>query len=121
MTFLGFCHSIQDAFAFFVCLASGQLSINLRGFHFCAPIALHDFDSFLSILVPVRLGPRRAHRAHSVSIAAVMGDIGLVFSCCTVMMSATEPMINIAASKVRSVTVSWANNAPSSMATIGFT
>src|SRR5438445_9051422 len=43
----------------------------------------------------------RIYRAHSVSIAAVIGGIAFGFICWTVMMSATEPMINAAAIKVR--------------------
>src|SRR5438045_1315482 len=113
MSFLGFGHALENRFSFFVRLARGEIAIGLRGINLGAPIALHDLDG----LGFARFG---IHLAHPVSIAAVMGGIGLE-SCCTVMMSATEPMINIAARSVRSVTVSCANNAPSNTATIGFT
>ena len=62
-----------------------------------------------------------AHRAHSDSIAAVIGGSALALRCCMVMIRATEPMMSAAASKVHKVTVSFANNAPSNTATIGFT
>src|SRR2546423_2705668 len=48
----------------------------------------------------------RVQRAQSVSIAAVIGGNAFGLSCCTVMIRATEPMINAAASSVRNVIVS---------------
>src|SRR5436853_271826 len=60
-------------------------------------------------------------RPLSVSIAAVIGGNVFALSCWIVIMSATEPMINAAASNVRNVTASWANKAPSKTATIGLT
>src|ERR1700730_16276876 len=74
-----------------------------------------------SVLGHIALKSFRFYRGHSVSIAAVIGGSVFVLSCWTVIMSATEPMIKAAASSVRKVIVSWANNAPSNTATIGLT
>src|SRR5205823_12473675 len=111
MAFFRFRHSIQNAFPFFVGLAARELAINLSSLNLGAPIALHHLDCLSVIL----------HRAHSVSIAAVIGGNALGFNCRMVMMSATDPMINIAANQVRSVTTSCAKRAPSNTATIGLT
>src|SRR5713101_3400432 len=116
MAFFRLRHAIQHTFSFFVGLARRELAINLGRPHFRTPVAFYHFDCLPSILLGLGF-----HRAHSVCIAAVIGGSVFVLSCCTVIMSATEPMINAAASSVRKVTVSWANNAPSNTATIGFT
>src|SRR6266446_400667 len=126
MTFLRFRHAKKNSFALLIRFATGKSAIRLRGLDFSAPVALYYFDG----LSPARrsfggggsiLSRFGFHRPHSVSIAAVIGGSDFDLSCCTVMIRATEPMINAAASRVRKVTVSWANKAPSKTATIGLT
>src|SRR6266849_410381 len=86
MAFFRLRHTIQNTFSFFVGLARGELAIHLRGLHFRTPVAFHHFDCLPSILLGLGF-----HRAHSVCIAAVIGGSVFVLSCCTVIMSATEP------------------------------
>ena len=126
MTFFGFSHAKKNSFALLIRFATGELAINSCGLDFSAPVALHYFDC----LSPGRrslggggsiLSRFGFHRPHSVSIAAVIGGNVFALSCWIVIMSATEPMINAAASNVRNVTASWANKAPSKTATIGLT
>src|SRR5437899_841899 len=116
-----FGHPQQNAFAFLVSLALGQIAIGLRGLDFRLPVARDHIDRFPSIF---RL-TRRIFAAHCVqsagSNAALMGGSTLALSCCAVITSATEPIMRAAAINVRTVTVSPAKRAPNNTATIGFT
>src|SRR5437870_1124793 len=98
MTFFGFRHAKKNSFALLIRFATGELAINSCGLDFSTPVALHYFDCLSSILS--RFG---FHRPHSVSIAAVIGGNVFALSCWIVIMSATEPMINAAASNVRTL------------------
>src|SRR5260370_12861732 len=115
MAFFRLRHTIQNTFSFFVGLARGELAIHLRGLHFRTPVAFHHFDCLPSILLGLGF-----HRAHSDCIAAVIGGSVFVLSCCTVTMSATDPMINAAASMERNGTVSSAHKEPCNTATTAF-
>src|SRR5437764_14731651 len=111
MTFFGFRHAKKNSFALLIRFATGELAINSCGLDFSTPVALHYFDC----LSPARrslggggsiLSRFGFHRPHSVSIAAVIGGNVFALSLWTVTISATEPMINAAASNVRTATSS---------------
>src|SRR5437879_8527503 len=130
MALFRFGHPQENAFAFLVPLALGQIAIGLRSLDFRLPVALDDFDCFLSIrstAVQDRFFriTRRIFAAHnfqsSGSNAALMVGSTLALSCCAVITSATEPIMKPAATSVRMVTVSPAKRAPNRTATIGVT
>ena len=121
VAFFRFRHAQENAFAFLVRLARGQIAIGLRGLDFSLPIALDCIDRLLSLL----WGTRWIFAAHNIqsagSNAALIGGSTLALSCCAVITRATEPIIRAAAINVRTVIVSPAKRVPSSTATIGFT
>jgi len=121
MPLLRFRHPQQDAFAFLVLLAFGEIAINLCCLNFGPPIAPDDFDRFLSILRSVGWVVV-LHRAQSVpAMDAAKGAVAPAFICWAVITTATEPIINPAPKSVRNVNFSPANAVPSKTATTGFT
>src|SRR5664279_3445740 len=112
MSLLGLGHAQQNTFALLIGLPLGQIPVNTRRFDFSAPVLLQCLDRF---------GVLRHGNNHSARARAASTGIGLDFDCCTVMTSATEPMMSPAASKARAVSVSPANKAPRITATMGFT
>src|SRR5262249_21112659 len=121
MALFRFCHAQEDAFAFLVSFALGEVAIRLRSLHFGLPIALGYFDRLLSI----PWGRRLTFAIHNVqsagSSAALIGASTFALSCCAVITSATEPMMSAAAISVRFVKVSPAKSVPNKTATIGLT
>jgi hypothetical protein len=53
MAFFGFGHAQENAFAFLILLALGQIAIRLRCLNFCLPIAFDDADRLLPIFALV--------------------------------------------------------------------
>jgi hypothetical protein len=49
MALFGFGHAQKNALASLIALASSQIAISLRGFDFCPPIALNNFDRLLRL------------------------------------------------------------------------
>src|SRR6266513_794579 len=116
-----FRHAQQNAFAFLVPLALGQITIRLRSLHLSLPVPLDYLDGLRSSFL-IRRTILTAHNFQSAgSNAAPIGGSILALNCWAVITSATEPIIRHAAIKVRMVSFSPAKSAPSRTATIGFT
>src|SRR5207237_10025715 len=110
----------ENAPAFLVVLALGQIPIGVRGLYLRLPVALSDFDRLLSIFGitrPIFV----AHTFQSAgSSAELMGGSTRACSCCAVITSATEPIMRLAATSVRTVKVSPSKSVPNKTAKIGF-
>src|SRR6059058_2319987 len=138
MTLFRICHAQKNAFAFFVALTLREIAVGLRGLDFGLPVAPCNIDRLLMIFLlgghatlkrkdgrfPMRrTGDRRSLirlRVQSAgSIAALKAGSTRARSCWAVIISATDPMIRVAATNVRTVTVSPAKKVPSRTATIG--
>ena len=87
-----------------------QLTVNAGGLQFRLPVFLQRFNGLWIV-----------HVSFAVSKQATGAGTGFDLVCCTVITSATEPMISPAASAVRGLSVSPAKRAPRITATIGLT
>src|SRR5437773_11872627 len=116
-----FRHAQQNAFAFHVPLALGQITIGLRRLDLGLPVPLDYLDGLRSSFL-IRRTILAAHNFQSAgSNAALTGGSILALNCCAVITSPTEPIIRHAAIKVRMVSFSLAKSTPSRTATIVFT
>src|SRR5437773_10893307 len=93
MPLFRFRHSQQNAFAFHVPLALGQIRIGLRRLDLGLPVPLDYLDGLRSSFL-IRRAILAAHNFQSAgSNAALIGGSIFALNCWAVITSATEPII----------------------------